>query len=123
MRESLIVAGGIYNLFFAVFHLLFWRIFDWKNDLASLTFLNRAIMQVLNLCLAFVFVIFGMLSLLYPGQLVETELGRTLTGLISVFWFLRAIEQIVFFKLKNWISWVFMFAFLVGTGLYSVVLT
>lgn len=85
MRESLIIAVGIYNLFFAVFHLLFWRIFDWKIDLASLAFLNRAIMQVSNLCLAFVFIIFGVLSLLYPGQLVETELGSTLTGLISAF--------------------------------------
>ena len=122
MSETLLRIGGIYNLLFVVFHLFFWRIFDWKNDLASLTSINRAIMQVLNLCLTFVFVIFGTLSLLNPEQMVSTDLGRTLTGLIAIFWFLRAVEQIIFFKLKKPVSWVFLLIFLVGTGLYAVVL-
>ena len=123
MDESLLVIGGIYNLLFAVvFHLLFWKIFNWKNDLASLTSVNRAIMQVINLCLTFVFIIFGVISLLHPDQMISTELGQTLTGLIAVFWFLRAIEQVAFFKLKNWISWAFLLIFLIGTGLYGVIL-
>jgi hypothetical protein len=122
MSETLLIIGGIYNLLFAIFHLLFWRIFDWKNDLASLTSVNRAIMQVINLCLTFVFIVFGVLSLLHPKQIIGTELGQTLTGLIAIFWFLRAIEQIVFFKLKNWISWAFLLVFLIGTGLYSALL-
>lgn len=121
MSESLLLIGGVYNLLFAIFHLLFWRIFDWKQDLASLTSINRAIMQVLNLCLTFVFIIFGVLSLMYPAQMVETELGRTLTGMIAIFWLLRAVEQAVFFKLKNWISWVFLFIFLGGAGLYGLI--
>ena len=121
MSESLLLIGGVYNLLFAVFHLLFWRIFNWKQDLASLTSINRAIVQVLNLCLTFVFIIFGVLSLMYPAQMVETELGRTLTGMIAIFWFLRAVKQAVFFKLKNWISWVFLFLFLAGTGLYGLI--
>lgn len=122
MDETLLVIGGIYNLLFAVFHLLFWKIFDWKRDLASLTAVNRAIIQVLNLCLTFVFIIFGIISLLYPEQMLGTNLGQTLTGLIAVFWFLRVIEQIIFFKLENWISWTFLIVFLIGTGLYSVIL-
>ena len=46
MSETLLIIGGIYNLLFAFFHLLFWKIFDWKTDLASLTSVNRAIMQI-----------------------------------------------------------------------------
>jgi hypothetical protein len=122
MSETFLIIGGIYNLLFATFHFLFWKIFDWENDLASLTSVNRAIMQVINLCLTFVFVIFGVLSLLYPSQMVGTELGRILTSMIAVFWFLRAIEQVIFFKLKNWISWAFLFIFLIGAGSYSVIL-
>ena len=122
LDEILILIGGVYNLFFAVFHLLFWRIFDWKNDLASLTFLNRAIMQVLNLCLTFVFFIFGSLSLVHPGQMIGTSLGRMLTGLIAVFWLLRAVEQVLFFKLEKWVSWVFLFVFLIGVCLYGLAL-
>lgn len=122
MAETLLRIGGIYNLLFVVFHLFFWKLFDWKNDLASLTSINRAVMQVLNLCLTYVFIVFGLLSLLYPDQMAGTELGRALTGSIAVFWFLRALEQIVFFKLKNWISWAFLAAFLVGTSLYGAAL-
>ncbi|MBC8336538.1 MAG: hypothetical protein H8E29_14850 [Anaerolineales bacterium] len=122
MSESLLLIGGIYSLVFAVFHLLFWQIFDWKNDLAKLSSINRAIMQVINLCLALVFVIFGMLSLRYRAQMLETELGRALTAMIAFFWFLRAIEQIIFFKLKKGISWLFLFIFLGGTSLYAVAL-
>jgi hypothetical protein len=122
MDEILLVIGGIYNLLFAVFHLLFWKIFDWKNDLASLTSVNRAIMQVINLCLTFVFIIFSVISLLYPDQMIGTDLGRTLIFLIVIFWFLRAVEQIIFFRLKNWLSWAFLFVFLIGTGLYSAIL-
>ena len=122
MDEILLLIGGIYNLLFAVFHLLFWKIFDWKNDLALLTLVNRAIMQVINLCLTFVFIIFGVISLLHPNQMIGTDLGQTLIFLIAVFWFLRATEQIIFFKLNNWISWAFLFIFLIGTGLYGVIL-
>ncbi len=122
MAEKLIMAGGIYNLFFLVFHLLFWKLFDWKNDLASLSFVNKAIMQVLNLCLTFAFFIFGVLSLVYPTQMVQTELGRAMVGMIAVFWLLRAIEQAVFFKLRHWSSWVFLIIFAAGTCLYGIVL-
>ena len=122
MSDVLLLIGAIYNLAFIVFHLLFWRIFDWRNDLVSLTATNRAIMQVLNLSLSFAFIIFGTLSFLFPQQMVETELGRALTGMIAAFWLLRAFEQIVFFKLKHWLSQLFTLVFLVGAGLYGLIL-
>lgn len=122
MSDVLLLIGAIYNLAFIVFHLLFWRIFDWRNDLVSLTATNRAIMQVLNLSLSFAFIIFGTLSFLFPQQMVETKLGRALTGMIAAFWLLRAFEQIVFFKLKHWLSQLFTLVFLVGAGLYGLIL-
>lgn len=117
--EAFVIAGGVYCLAFAVFHLMFWRLFRWRADLRSLTAINRAVMQILNLCLTFVFVLFGALSLLYPADLAGTPLGRTLLLLISVFWLLRAIEQIVFFGLRNRVSAAFFLIFLLGAGLYA----
>ena len=73
-------------------------------------------MQVMNLSLAFAFIIFGSLSLLFPQQIVETELGRALTGMITTFWLLRAFEQAIFFKLKHWLSRLFTLVFLMGAG-------
>lgn len=119
MAKTLILAGGFYNLAFAVFHLLFWRIFKWNTDLKQLWFLNRAIMQVLNLCLIWVFVIFGYISLFHANDLLSSALGRSLLALIALFWLFRAIEQIIFFRSKSWGSWAFFAVFLIGVLLYA----
>ena len=118
--ESVIKAGGIYNIAFVLFHLLFWRIFNWKDDLRSLSFLNRAIMQVLNLSLTFAFFIFSYISLLHTGELLSTPLGQSLLLLMALFWFLRAIQQVIFFKLKHWGSLAFLGLFLIGALLYAI---
>ena len=118
--EFLIKAGGIYCFGFVIFHLMFWRLFNWSEDLRSLSFINRAIMQVLNLSLSFAFVIFGYVSLFHSRELLETALGHSLLVLISLFWLLRAIEQVVFFKLKHWGSALFLLVFLSGAVLYGI---
>lgn len=118
--ELLVKAGGIYNIVLVIFHLLFWQIFNWKEDLRSLSFLNRAIMQVLNLSLTFVFVIFSYISLVHTRELISTSIGQSLLGLIAMFWFARSIEQVVFFKLKDWRSVAFLVFFLIGMVLYAV---
>ena len=120
MMETLIKIGGMYNIILVVFHLLFWRIFNWKEDLRSLSFLNRAIMQVVNLSLTFVFVIFAYISLIHSEELLITSLGRSLLVFIALFWFARSAMQVVFFKLKNWRSIAFLFFFLVGGVLYGI---
>jgi len=122
MAEVLVKATGVYCLGFAVFHLLFWRLFNWKEDLRSLSFLNRAIMQVLNLCLTFAFVLFGYIGLVHTDEMVGTSLGRSLLAWLALFWLLRAVEQAVFFKLRHWGSWAFLVVFVIGSGLYAAAL-
>jgi len=116
--ESVLFAGGIYNIVLIIFHLTFWKLFKWKKDLVSLTFVNRAVMQVLNLSLTFVFLIFAYISLFHVQELIGTNLGNSLLLLISIFWFLRAIEQIVFFGLKDITSTMFFVFFLLGSIIY-----
>ncbi len=118
--ETLIVAGGVFSAAFAVFHLFFWKLFRWKTDLATLTSLNRAIVQILNLCLTFVFVIFAYLSLAHSVELLATKLGHSLLFLIAVFWYLRAVEQVLFFGLRRPLSIMFFVLFLVGGLLYAL---
>ena len=120
--ETLVVAGGLFSGAFAVFHLLFWKLFRWKTELAKLTALNRAVVQVLNLCLTFVFVVFAYISLVHASELVTSELGRSLLLLIAAFWYLRAVEQIFFFGLRKPLSVVFLVLFLVGGSLYATAL-
>jgi len=88
--ETWLYAGGIFNLGFVIFHLMFWRLFRWKQDLALLTVINRAVMQILNLCLMFMFLVMAYVSLFHAPELLSTNLGRTLLVAFSTFWNDRA---------------------------------
>jgi len=55
MNEILIVSGGFYTLVLIIFHLLFWRVFNWPETLMLLNDTNRATMQVLNISITFIF--------------------------------------------------------------------
>lgn len=118
--ETLITAGGFYHIGLIAFHLLFWRIFNWDTALESLSFVNKAIMQVLNLSLTIVFAIFAYISFAYTQELVTTSLGRALVVLIALFWLARSIQQIVFFKLAHRASRVFLVIFLTGSLFYAI---
>ena len=119
-NEAIIYSGGIYNLILIVFHLLFWKLFDWRKDLSSLSHINRAIMQVLNLSLTFVFLIFAYVSFFHHSELLITKLGRSLLILMAIFWLLRAIEQIVFFGFRSHISKAFFMFFMLGAVIYTL---
>jgi len=118
--EILIIAAGFYTIGLIVFHLLFWRIFDWEQDLKRISFLNRATMQVLNISLMFAFIIFSYISLAHTTELLTSSLGHSLLVLMALFWFARAAQQIIFYKLNHWVSWAFLLLFLSGSLLYAI---
>jgi len=118
--EILIKAGGVYTIGLVVFHLMFWRIFDWDRELRKLSFINRATMQVLNISLMLVFVIFSYISLVHSIALLTSSLGQALLMLMTLFWLARAIQQILFFKLHHPASWAFLLLFLTGSLLYGI---
>ncbi len=120
MMETLIKAGGLYNLILVVFHLLFWRLFNWKDDLRSLSFNNRAIMQVVNLSLTLVFVLFAYVSLAQVDALLTTPLGKSLLVFMALFWLARCVMQVVFFRLAHWASIAFLVFFFAGGMLYGI---
>ena len=101
MKSTMLSIGGIYCLGFAVLHILFWKIFRWRQDLHRLTPTNRAIMQILNLRLIYVFLLFGVISLVFQDALLNTTFGRFMVIAVSLFWLGRAIEQVIFFGLRH----------------------
>ena len=120
MKEILLLIGGLYNLAFAVFHILFWKIFRWKKSLRRLLPMDRAIMQVLNIRLIYIFFAFAFISFFYPADLISTQLGNVIIFIILFFWLMRAIEQVLFFSLKRKISIIFFFVFLIGCIIYLI---
>jgi len=77
-------------------------------------------MQVLNLSLTFAFFIFGYISIAHTRELFVTPLGHSFLVLVALFWLARAVEQVVFFKLKHWGSIAFLIVFLAGAALYGI---
>jgi len=116
----MIFVGGVFNLGFAIYHIMFWRLFRWKEDLASLTLINRSVMQILNLCLTFVFLVMAYVSFFHRPELIQTSLGKTILVAFSLFWFLRMVEQVLFFGVKNKVSVAFTLVFLLGSAIYFV---
>jgi hypothetical protein len=120
LAESMILVGGFYNLAFAAFHVMFWRIFRWKEDLASLTFTNRCIMQILNLRLTYVFLVMAYVSFFHGSELLTTNLGVALLAAFSLFWFMRMVEQIFYFGIKSAVSLAFTVVFFLGGAIYLI---
>jgi hypothetical protein len=96
----LIQVGGYASLGWLVFHLFFWRLFEWRAELRRLSFTNRNLMQILNLCLSFVFLLFAVVSLRHTEELLgPSGLGRAALAGMGGFWLLRMVEQPLFFGL------------------------
>jgi hypothetical protein len=115
---GLIIAGGVYDLGFAIFHLTFWKVFRWKKDLANVSRLNSGIFQIINLCLTFIFFLMAYVSFFHINDLLTTGLGMALLIGFALFWLLRMVEQIIFFTLRKRTSVMFTIVFLLGCLIY-----
>jgi hypothetical protein len=120
MNEILIIGGGVYMVALIVFHILFWRLFKWPETLASLNNINRSTIQVLNLSITFIFVIFAYISFVHADELLGTELGKSVLILISMLWLFRAVLQVVFYDISHKASIGLTIYFIIGSILYGI---
>ncbi|UYZ59959.1 hypothetical protein [Hymenobacter latericus] len=120
MPEALLYACGAYNLLFLVLHATFWRLLRWRKQLKKLDRINRGVMQIMNVRLMYVFVVFAALCFGFPHELVSTPLGRFVLGSIVVFWLGRLIEQFIFLRVKNRVVHWLTIGFFIGTVLHSM---
>ncbi len=105
---------------FALFHLGFWRLFDWPRTLQATTLPNRAILQIANVQLVWVFTGVGLLCLLFPDDLAGTPLGRALLAGMSAFWLVRLAGQFVWLRLHHPLVHVLSLLFALGAVLFAL---
>jgi hypothetical protein len=116
-----IYAAAGYNAALALFHLGFWRIFRWREELPKLHAANRGVMQVLNLMLTFVFLMLSALLVLHAAEVTGSRLGRSLLAGMMGFWILRAILQPIFWPtMPKATNGAFVFLFVIGAGLHAM---
>ena len=111
---AVLIGAGLFDIGFAIFHLMFWRLFAWEDLLPRMGSVNGGILQILNLRLIFLFLAFGLAFVTMPAAFTTTSPGMVVLAIWALFWFMRAGEQIWFFGLKHRLSMVLFVLFLVG---------
>lgn len=116
-----IYAAAGYNLALAAFHLGFWRMFRWKEELAKLHPANRGIVQVMNIILVAFLVLMAAVQVLNAAELTATPMGRLLTAGLVALWILRAVLQPIFWAtLPKATNAAFISLFMLGAGLHAL---
>ena len=117
--DWLILACGLHSAAFALFHLGFWRLFDWPRTLQTTTRPNRAIVQIANAQLVWVFGAVALLCFAMPGDLGNTPLGRAVLAAMAGFWWLRLALQFVWLRLHHPLVHGLSLSFLAGALLFT----
>lgn len=117
---TLIQLCGFHSLGFAIFHAMFWRLFRWRRSLAAATAVDRAIVQILNLRLIYVFLGMAALCFCFTRELDDSALGQALLAGMSLFWVGRTIEQFVFLRINRPMVHVLTVLFMLGAVLFAL---
>lgn len=93
---------GISLVALAAIHLIFPKHFNWENELASLSLMNRQMMKVHTFFIAFTVFLMGLLCLSSADELVNTNLGRKMSLGLGIFWTVRLIIQFFGYSSVLW---------------------
>ena len=118
--DLLVQLCGLHSFAFALFHLAFWKLFRWKQELQKVGLPTRAITQILNLRLIYLFAGVGVLCFAFTQELHSTALGRALLVFMSLFWVGRTIEQFVFLRINKPMVHVLTVSFVIGAILFAL---
>ena len=86
----------------ALVHLIFPKYFNWKEELKSLSLINKQMMTIHTFFIALVIFLMGLLCLTSATELIETRLGKTISLGLGIFWSLRLIIQFFGYSTKLW---------------------
>ncbi len=79
---------------------------------------NRAVVQTLNLCLTFMFLLVAYCFNFYASDIRSTGLGHALIIGMGLFWVVRAILQLLLFDTRQTIHKVLSIVFVIGIVLH-----
>lgn len=102
MLELNLTIIGALLIALALLHGIFPRYFNWKEELAGLSLINRQMMQVHSFFLALALFLIGLLCLQSARLLVSTPLGKQVCLGLGIFWGVRLLVQFVGYSAKTW---------------------
>ena len=93
---------GVLLMLLAAIHIFFPKYFNWKDDLKSLSLINRQMMSVHTFFIAYFVFLMGLLCLTSATDLTQTKLGKTISIGLGIFWTTRLFFQLFVYSLKLW---------------------
>lgn len=99
MDEIAIKIGGILSAIVGIGHCFFYRWFGWNEDFEKTRLITAKVLYTIHLFLTPMFFFFSYASFFHTEELAGgTSLGTAMTAFYALFWFLRALWQIVYFR-------------------------
>jgi len=101
MEVQIKIIGCLFILL-AFFHIAFPKYFNWKQDLGSLSLINREMMYIHTFFIAFGIFLMGLLCLTSSDALLNTTFGKRVSLGIGIFWAVRLYFQFFVFSRNLW---------------------
>ncbi len=95
------IIGSLFMVL-ALVHIGFPKYFNWKQELLSLSLINRQMMAVHTFFIAVVVFMMGLLCLTATAELLQTSLGKKLSLGMGLFWTLRLLIQFFGYSSVLW---------------------
>ena len=93
---------GALLIILALFHSFFPKYFGWRQELNSLSMVNRQIFYVHTFFVAFVVFLMGFLCITSSHELLHTPLGKRICLGLALFWVARLAIQFFGFSQQLW---------------------
>jgi hypothetical protein len=93
---------GYFLLLLALIHLIFPRYFHWKKELKTLSLINRQMMLIHTFFIALTVFLMGLLCVFYARDLIGTNLGRSISFGLGIFWSCRLFIQFFGYSSELW---------------------
>ena len=101
MEVQIKLIGGLFILL-ALMHIFFPRYFEWKQDLAPLSLINKQMMHVHLYFIALAVFLLGLLCLSSSDALLNTTFGKRISLGLGIFWAARLYAQFFVYSKKLW---------------------
>lgn len=98
---------GFSLIVLALVHIIFPKYFNWREELKTLSLVNRQMMIVHTFFIALTVLLMGLLCILATSDLIYTDLGKMVCLGFSIFWFVRLLIQFFGYSSKLWRGKVF----------------
>jgi hypothetical protein len=93
---------GVSLMVLALIHLVFPKYFNWKNELKSLSLINRQMMTIHTFFIALIVFLMGLLCIHSASDLVNTKFGKLISLGFAIFWSFRLLIQFFGYSPKLW---------------------